>query len=163
MIWLKAHRFAVVVVSAFALLVIGGAIAAYAFLSRDAGPVMKEFGPGEQRNWAEKLVAGLNTRDVAQVPVLRSGGESHARQTAKNRTIESSMPEPGCRFELVSTDDRGEQGRQPVPGSSSENPSYRFDMVVDVNCPGEPTSAKTIGVIAVAEMGYWEPSYFVTD
>lgn len=125
------------------------------------GLSMGDYGPGQQRDWAQRLVEGLNTHDVEQVPVLRSGGTPPAQRDAKNRTIEAAMPAPGCRFELASVEDRGEQGMQSTPGGSGVNPTYRFDMTVEQLCPGQQPSTRVLGVMAVAEMGYWEPSHFV--
>jgi hypothetical protein len=122
------------------------------------GLAMGDYGPGKQREWAQQLMAGLNTRDVAQVPVLRPRGQLLGAQA---RTIEAAMPAPGCGYELVSVRDRGNQGRRATP-DLGENQTYRFDMTVDQHCPAGPPRTRVLGVMAVAEMGYWAPNYFVT-
>lgn len=123
---------------------------------------MGAFGPEEQREKAEELVAGLNTRDVSKVPVLYYGGSYPAQETARNQTIEAAMPAPDCRYALVSVADRGEQGAERFPWSLGEVSTYRFDMVVDEWCPGRNPARRTVGVIAVADMSYWNPMAFTT-
>lgn len=124
------------------------------------GVEMGDYGPGKQRNWAQQLVTGLNTHDAAQVPVLYVGGKLAAAQA---RTIEVALPAPGCRYELVSVRDRGDQGRQRIPGLDGENSTYQFDMTVEQHCPAGQPRTRVLGVMAVAEMGYWEPFYLATD
>ncbi len=136
------------------------AIWLYTLPSTTDGLHMGEYGPDEQWGWAQQLTAGLNTGEAAQVPVLRAGGAMSASQAV---TIEAALPAPGCRYTLVSVSDRGEQGRHSTPGRLGENQTYRFDMTVHQRCPAGLPLARTIGVIAVAEMGYWDPLYFVTD
>lgn len=121
---------------------------------------MGDYGPGEQWGWAQQLTAGLNTGKAAEVPVLRDHGEMSGAQAA---TIEAALPAPNCHYTLVSVSDRGEQGRHSTPGRRGENQTYRFDMRVDQHCRTGPPRPRTIGVMAVAEMGYWDPLYFVTD
>ncbi|WP_142386843.1 hypothetical protein [Mycobacterium hubeiense] len=130
-------------------------------VTSDDGPGLGKFGPQEQREKAEELVAGLNTGDVGKVPVARDSWSAEA-ETAQNRTIEAAMPSPGCRYTLISVVDRGEQGVERVPGATSETRTYRFDMVVDEQCPTQQPRQRTIGVIAAANMGYWNPMAFVT-
>lgn len=119
-----------------------------------------DYGPDEQWGWAQQLTAGLNTGVAAEVPVLRANGEMSAAQAS---TIEAALPTPGCRYMLVSVSDRGEQGQHSTPGRRGENLTYRFDMRVNQQCPNGLVRSRTIGVMAVAEMGYWDPLYFVTD
>lgn len=133
----------------------------YLAATSDDGPGLGKFGPQEQREKAEELVAGLNTGDLGKVSVARDSWSAEA-EAAQNRTIEAAMPSPGCRYTLKSVVDRGEQGVERVPGATSETRTYRFDMVVDEQCPGQQPRQRTIGVIAAANMGYWNPMAFVT-
>lgn len=118
---------------------------------------MGDYGPQKQRDWAERLVTGLNSHDVNQVPVLRSNGKLGG---AQRETVEAAMPAPGCSYELLSVDDRGEQGRRLVPGLPTENSTYRFDITVDEHCSAT-TRTRMLGVVAIAEMSFWDPYYFV--
>ncbi|MCV7386147.1 hypothetical protein H7K14_20250 [Mycolicibacter longobardus] len=155
---LRAHRRALTI-SAAAVAAAAAAVAAWFHLaaSDTDGLSMGDYGPEKQREWAEQLVTGLNTHDVNQVPVLRSSGQL---LDAQRGTVEAAMPAPGCSYRLLSVQDRGEQGRRPVPGLRTENSTYRFDMTVDEHCSGT-TRTRVLGVMAVAEMGYWDPFYFV--
>jgi hypothetical protein len=132
----------------------------YTLPSSADGLSMGDYGPAKQRDWAQQLVAGLNTRDALRVPVLRPSGMLPGAQAS---TIAAAMPAPGCRYELVSVRDRGVQGRQSTPGLGGENLTYRFDMAVDQHCPAGPSRPRTLRVMAVAEMGYWAPFYFGAD
>lgn len=118
---------------------------------------MGDYGHQKQQEWAERLVTGLNTHDVDKVPVLRINGQL---LNAQRDTIESAMPAPGCDYELLSVEDRGEQGRGPVPGLQSEDSTYRFDMTVSERCSATART-RVLGVMAIAEMSYWDPFYFV--
>ena len=118
---------------------------------------MGDYGPQKQREWAERLIFGLNTHDVNQVPVLRINGQLRG---AQRDTVDAAMPAPGCSYDLISVDDRGEQGRQSVPGLPTEHSTYRFDMTVDEQCSAV-TRTRVLGVVAIAEMSYWNPLYFV--
>ncbi len=123
---------------------------------------MGDFGPEVQREKAESLVAGLNTRDVSKVPLHYYGGSYPAAEAARDQTTKAAMPAPGCQYTLVIVIDRGEQGPQRAPWLLQEVSTYRFDMVVDEMCPGSPPRPRTIGVIAIADMSYWDPVAFVT-
>ncbi|MGV0627338.1 hypothetical protein [Mycolicibacter minnesotensis] len=144
----------VAVIAGFAAAV---AIGLHLSASEDDGLAMGDYGPAKQLNWSEQLVAGLNTHDVKKVPVLRVSGRL---PIAQRRTVEAAMPASGCHYQLLSVDDRGTQGRSTIPGLRNENSTYRFDMTVSEQCPGE-TRTRVLGVMAIAEMGYWEPFYFV--
>lgn len=147
------------VISAVVIAATAAAVAVWLHLSEsgsDAGS-MGDYGPQKQREWAERLVAGLNTHDVNQVPVLRINGQM---RDAQRDTVEAAMPAPGCSYELRSVDDRGEQGRRPVPGLPTETSTYRLDMTVGEQC-STTTRSRVLGVMAIAEMSYWEPFYFV--
>lgn len=154
----RAHRRAMTI-SAVVVAGIAAAVAVCIHLSAsgfDAGS-MGDYGPQKQRDWAERLVTGLNTHDATQVPVVRIDGKLSG---AQRDTVESAMPAPGCSYELLSVDDRGEQGPRPVPGLSTENSTYRFDITVDERCSAT-TRTRVLGVMAIAEMSYWDPFYFV--
>jgi hypothetical protein len=136
------------------------AIWLYTLPSTTDGLHMGEYGAEEQWGWAQQLTAGLKTGEAAEVPVLRAGGAMSASQAV---TIEAALLAPGCRYTLVSVSDRGEQWRHLKPGHLGENQTYRFDMTVHQRCPAGLPLARTTGVMAMAEMGYWDPLYFVTD
>ena len=118
---------------------------------------MGDYGQKKQSEWAERLVAGLNTHDVNQVPLLRTNGVLSAEQRT---TIEAFLPESNCEYRLTAVDDRGQQGRQKVPGLSAESSTYRFDMSVEETCLNQSPRSRTVGVVAIPEMSYWEPFYF---
>ncbi|MCB9441102.1 MAG: hypothetical protein H6523_12750 [Mycolicibacterium sp.] len=126
--------------------------------SNDGEAKMGNYGPDKQQEWAERLVAGLNTHDAAQVPVLHIHGHLSNDQQG---TIEAAMPAPGCRYALLSVQDRGEQGKQQVPGLDAEKSTYRFDMTVEEQCSASYQS-RVLGVVAIAEMGYWDPYSFTS-
>lgn len=153
----RGHRRALTILAAVAAA--AAAVVAWLYLSASDtdGLAMGDYGPEKQREWAERLVTGLNTHDANQVPVLRASGHL---LDAQRGTVEAAMPAPGCSYELLSVLDRGEQGRQRTPGLRTENSTYRFDMTVNEQCPGT-TRTRVLGVVAVAEMGYWDPFYFV--
>lgn len=159
--WFSAHRRAAAIMAVLAVVVAAFAVWLYTLPSSSDGLSMGDYGPEKQRDWAERLVAGLNTHDAKQVPVLRPGGATSTRQAAQNQTVEAAMPAAGCVYELMSVNDRGEQGEQQVPGETSVNLTYRFDMTVEERCPDRGARNRVLGVIAIAEMSYWEPSYFV--
>lgn len=73
------------------------------------------------------------------------------------------MPRRGCSYELVAVKDRGEQRAQQVPGLSSTASTYRFDATVKERCPGQSPHTRELEVVAIAEMGYWEPFYFASS
>lgn len=159
--WLKARRRAVIVAAVVAVVWVGVMGWLYTLLSSyDDGPSMGYYGPEKQQDWAERLVAGLNTHDSEKVPIGRINGK---QLSVQKRTVEAAMPAPGCRYEVVSVEDRGEQAPHDVPGLTGQRSTYRFDMTVEEACTGRQTQTRNIGVMAVAEMGYWEPHYFVVD
>ncbi|MGV0744857.1 hypothetical protein [Mycolicibacterium sp. XJ870] len=159
--WFSTHRRAVAIMAVLAAVVAAGVVWLYTLPSSSDGLSMGDYGPEKQREWAERLVAGLNTHDANEVPVLRPGGAPSTRQAAQNETVEAAMPAPGCVYQLVSVNDRGEQGEQLDPGATSVNRTYRFDMTVEERCPGGGSRNRVLGVIAIADMSYWQPSYFV--
>ncbi|WP_157890529.1 hypothetical protein [Mycolicibacterium goodii] len=157
--WLKAHRRATVLVMCVAAT--AGIIAWYLTLpSNDDGLSMGYYGPDKQREWADRLVAGLNTHNADEVPIHRIYGKQLSMQKV---AVESAMPAPGCRYDLDSVEDRGEQTDQDVPGLSGQRSTYRFEMTVEQQCAGRQATTRKIGVIAIADMGYWNPFYFVVE
>ena len=157
MVWLKPHRRAVIVVSVLTAVSIGLVVWLCTLQSNNEGLSMGDFGPQKQHDWAERLIAGLNTHDANQVPVLLVNGQLLGAQRG---TVQAAVPAPGCYYELLSVKDRGEQGRGPVPGLRTENSTYRFDITVNEQCSGK-TRTRVLGVVSIAEMSYWEPFYFV--
>ncbi|KRD14196.1 hypothetical protein ASE48_04035 [Mycobacterium sp. Root265] len=155
--WYSAHRR----VSWIALAILIVAVAVTLWLltlpSNNDGLSLGDYGPDEQQRWADRLVAGLNTQDAEQVPVLRLRGGLSPEQ---RDSIDAAMPATGCRYELAAVHDRGEQRGQQVPGLSSATSTYRFDATVEEWCPGQSPHTRELGVVAIAEMGYWEPFYF---
>lgn len=154
----RAHRRALTI-SGVAIAAIAAAVAIWFYLSASDfdGGSMGDYSPAKQQDWAEQLVTGLNTHDVNQVPVLRANGQL---SDAQRSTVQSAMPAPGCHYELLSVDDRGEQSRGPIPGLRDENSTYRFDMTVNEQCSAT-TRTRVLGVMSIAEMSYWEPFYFI--
>jgi hypothetical protein len=43
---------------------------------------------------------------------------------------------------------------------SSAASTNRFDAAVEELCPEQASRTRELGVVAIAEMGYWEPFYF---
>ncbi|SDF04241.1 hypothetical protein SAMN04488581_5253 [Mycolicibacterium neoaurum] len=125
--------------------------------SEPDGPSLGEYGSDKQNEWAARLVAGLNTHEPEQVPVHRVNGQLTSEQRS---SIKEVMPARGCMYQLVGVEDRGEQRQQDVPGLSTPVSTYRFDAMVDELCEGRPPRAREFGVVAIADMGYWEPFYF---
>ncbi|MDH6195503.1 hypothetical protein M2272_002143 [Mycobacterium frederiksbergense] len=156
--WFNAHRSTGAILAVLAAVVVGVGIWAYTLPSSRDGLSMGDYGPDKQSEWAERLITGLNTHDVNQVPLLRT---NRLLSVEQSQTSETVMPAPGCGYRLVSVEDRGEQGRQKVLGLPTENSTYRFDMTVEERCPDNQPRNRTIGVVAIAEMSYWEPFYFV--
>ncbi|BBX26324.1 hypothetical protein [Mycolicibacterium alvei] len=156
--WFSTHRNIAVILALLIAAVVGVVVWAWTAPSSSDDLAMGDYGPAKQREWAERLTTGLNTHDVNKVPLLRANGVLSVEQ---GQTIATVMPAPGCGYRLVSVEDRGEQGSQLVPGLSTESSTYRFDMTVEERCPDKQPRNRTIGVVAIAEMSYWEPFYFV--
>lgn len=112
---------------------------------------MVDYGPGEQQEWAGRLVAGLNAHDAEQVPLLRLKGGLSLEQ---RDSIDEAMPQAACSYALASVQDRGEQWGQQVPGLSSTASTYRFDATVEERCPGQAPHSRELAVVAIAEMGH---------
>jgi hypothetical protein len=154
----RVHPKLAPVIVVVVVLVAGVAAWLWVRASDDGVAKLGDYGPDKQRQWAARLVAGLNTRDAEQVPVLRLRG--HLSDGQRN-SIEAAMPAPGCQYVLLSVQDRGEQSKQPIPGLDSEKSTYRFDMTVEEQCrPSHPS--RVLGVVAIAEMGYWDPYSFIS-
>lgn len=78
-------------------------------------------------------------------------------------SIDAAMPATDCSYKLASVKDRGKQRGQQVPGLSSAASTYRFDATVEERCPGHAARTRELRVVAIAEMGYWEPFYFASS
>lgn len=158
--WYSAHRRVSWI--AAAVLVVAAAVTVWLFTlpSNSDGLSLGDYGPDKQQEWADRLVAGLNTHDVQQVPVLRLKGGLSTEQRA---SIDAAMPATSCMYELAAVQDRGEQRGQQVPGLSSVASTYRFDATVEERCPGQASRTRELGIVAIAEMGYWEPFYFAPN
>lgn len=156
--WFSTHRSIAVILALLAAAVVGVVVWACSVPSSSDGLSLGDYGPDKQSEWAERLITGLNTRDVNKVPILRTNGVLSADQS---QTIDAVIPAPGCKYRLISVKDQGEQGRQQVPGLPTESSTYRFDMTVEERCSENQPRNRTIGVVAIAEMSYWEPFYFV--
>ena len=128
--------------------------------SNSDGLSLGDYGPDKQQEWADRLVAGLNMHDAEEVPLLRLKGGLSLQQ---RDSIDSAMPQTGCSYALASVRDRGEQWGQQVPGWSSTASTYRFDATVEERCSGRSPRTRELGVVAIADMGYWEPFYFVSS
>ena len=158
--WYSAHRRVSWIAAAVLVVAVAVTVWLLTLPSNDDGLSLGDYGPGKQQEWADRLVAGLNTHDAEQVPVLRLKGELSREQ---RDTIDAAMPETGCAYELEAVQDRGEQRGQQVPGLPSAASTYRFDATVEERCPGQASRTRELGVVAIAEMGYWEPFYFASS
>lgn len=155
--WYSAHRRVSWIAAAVLVVAVAVTVWLLTLPSNDDGLSLGDYGPGKQQEWADRLVAGLNTHDAEQVPVLRLKGGLTVEQ---RDSIDAAMPAIGCSYELASVKDRGEQRAQQVPGMSSTASTYRFDATVEERCAGQSPRTRELGVVAIAEMGYWEPFYF---
>ncbi|MGU3650287.1 hypothetical protein [Mycolicibacterium sp. A43C] len=156
--WYRAHARASWIVIVGLLVVVLVAVASWLWRSSEPdGLSLGKYGPDKQQEWAARLVAGLNTHEAEKVPVLRLNGELTSEQRS---SIKAVMPASACMYQLVGVEDRGEQRQQDVPGLSTPVSTYRFDAMVDELCEGQPPRAREFGVVAIADMGYWEPFYF---
>lgn len=158
--WYSAHRRVSWITAA--VLVVAVAVTMWILMlpSNSDGLSLGDYGPDKQQEWADRLVAGLNTHDAEHVPVLRLKGGLSVEQ---RDSINAAMPATGCTYELAAAQDRGEQRAQQVPGLSSAASTYRFDATVEERCPGRSPRTRELGVVAIADMGYWEPFYFVSS
>jgi hypothetical protein len=158
--WYSAHRRVSWIAAAVLVVAVAVTVWLLTLPSNDEGLSLGDYGSSKQQEWADRLVAGLNTHDAEQVPVLRLKGELSREQ---RDTIDAAMPETGCAYELEAVQDRGEQRGQQVPGLPSAASTYRFDATVEERCPGQASRTRELGVVAIAEMGYWEPFYFASS
>ncbi|AHC27900.1 MULTISPECIES: hypothetical protein [Mycobacteriaceae] len=153
--WYRAHARASWVALLVVVLV---AVASWLWRSSEPdGPSLGEYGSDKQNEWAARLVAGLNTHEPEQVPVHRVNGQLTSEQRS---SIKEVMPARGCMYQLVSVEDRGEQRQLDAPGLSTPVSTYRFNAKVDELCEGQPPRVREFGVVAIADMGYWEPFVF---
>lgn len=156
--WYRANPRAFWAAIVTMLVVVLVAVASWLWRSSEPdGLSLGEYGSDKQREWAVRLVAELNTHDPEQVPVLRLNGQLTSGQRS---SIEAVMPAWECKYQLLGVEDRGEQRQQDVPGLSTPVSTYRFDAIVDELCEGQPPRAREFGVVAIADMGYWEPFFF---
>ena len=155
--WYSAHRRVSWIAAAVLVVAVAVTMWILTLPSNSDGLSLGDYGPDKQQEWADRLVAGLNTHDAEQVPVLRLKGGLSVEQ---RDSIDAAMPATGCRYELAAVQDRGEQRGQQVPGLSTAASTYRFDATVEERCPGQSLRTRELGVVAIAEVGYWEPFYF---
>lgn len=125
---------------------------------------LKNFTVEEQRQRAQEIVDGLNTHDIAQVPIPRGGGHGDpgelALATTQDETVRPVLPASGCRYVLRSVDDEGEQGTKIIPGLVKESRVYLLGLNVDEQCPGVPPLSRTLGLYLIPYWGYWTPLSF---
>lgn len=157
MLWYSAHRRVSWIAAAVLVVAVAVTVWLLTLPSSDDGLSLGDYGPGKQQEWADRLVAGLNTHDAEQVPLLLLKGGLSPEQ---RDSIDAAMPATDCTYELAAVQDRGQQRGQQVPGVSSAASTYRFDATVEERCPGQASRTRELGVVAIAEMGYWEPFYF---
>lgn len=155
MVWYGRHRRLVWISAAVA--VVAGAVWLLTLPSDGDGLKIGDYGTDKQSDWAQRLVTGLNTHDAEQVPVLRLNGLLSDEQ---RKSIDAVLPRAGCSYELRSVTDRGQQEDQQLPGLAPAQSTYRFDATVEERCPGQASRGRDIGVLAIADMGYWQPYYF---
>lgn len=158
--WYTAHRRVSWIAAAVLVVAVAVTVWLLTLPSNDDGLSLGDYGPGKQHEWADRLVTGLNTHDAEQVPLLRLKGGLSSEQ---RDSIDAAMPATGCTYELAAVHDRGEQRGQQVPGLSTVASTYRFDATVEERCPGQASRTRELGVVAIAEMGYWEPFYFAPN
>lgn len=155
--WYGAHRSVSLIAAAILVVAVAVTMGLLTLPSNSDGLSLGDYGPDKQQEWADRLVAGLNTHDAEQVPLLRLKGGLSPEQRG---SIDAAMPAMDCTYELAAVQDRGEQRGQQVPGVSWAATTYRFDATIEERCPGRSPRTREIGVVAIAEMGYWEPFYF---
>lgn len=158
--WYSAHRRVSWIFAAVLVVAVAVTVWLLTLPSNSDGLSLGDYGPDKQQEWADRLVAGLNTRDAEQVPVLRLKGGLLPEQ---RDSIDAAMPARDCTYELAAVHDRGEQRGQQVPGLSAAASTHRFDATVEERCPGQASRTRELGVVAIAEMGYWEPFYFASS
>ena len=155
--WYSEHRRLTWIMAAVVVAVAVGAVWLLTLPSNSDGLKVGDYGADKQHDWAQRLVTGLNSQDIEQVPLLRLNGQLSEGQ---RQSIETVMPSPGCSYELQSVTDRGQQKNQQVPGLNTAQLAYRFDATVEERCPGQASRSRDIDVLAIVDMGYWQPYYF---
>lgn len=140
-----------------AVVVAAGAVWLLTLPSDGDGLKIGDYGADKQRDWGQRLVADLNTHDAEQVPVLRLNG---LLSDGQRQSINAVFPKAGCSYELGSVTDRGRQEDQHLPGRAPARSTHRFDATVEEQCPGQAGRSRDIGVLAIVDMGYWEPYSF---
>ncbi|MDX1874548.1 hypothetical protein SBI67_20705 [Mycolicibacterium sp. 120266] len=142
-------------------------IALYLSADDDSVNTMKDYTPERQQEAAESIVAGLNTHDPKNVPLLRNASavpDADADNAQINANIIAATPPSGCHYTVASVTDRGDQGVQKLPWFSPHE-TRRFDMTVHQICPGQSEVERTIGVLAIPSGmgGYWAEASLVVN
>lgn len=142
-------------------------ISFYLSARSDSANTMKDYTPERQQEAAESIVAGLNTHDPKNVPLLRNTSavpDADADNAQINANISAAMPPSGCHYTVASVTDRGDQGVQKLPWFSPHE-TRRFDMNVHQICPGQAEVERTIGVLAIPSGmgGYWAEASLVVN
>lgn len=158
--WYGADRRLAWILAAVIAAAAAGGVWLWTLPASSDGLKVGDYGPDKQHDWAQRLVTGLNTHDAERVPVLRLDGQLSGEQ---RKVIQATMPGPGCSYELRSVTDLGQQKAQQIPGLATAQSTYRFDAAVDERCPAQPARPRDIGVLAIVDMGYWEPYYFAAE
>lgn len=70
--WYRRHRRWVWPVAVLLIVVAAAAVWLWTLPSNNDELSMGDYGPDKQRQWADRLVLGLNTRDAERVPVYGS-------------------------------------------------------------------------------------------
>jgi hypothetical protein len=150
------------------LLGCGAAVAYHRWATDDSDLTdMKAYGPDRQNDAAHSIVAGLNTHDVKKVELLRNTSavpDAAADNAQIDQNIGAAMPPAGCSYTLESVTDRGSLGEQTLPWASAHQ-TWRFDMHLQQNCPGQAPAPRTIGVLATPSGmgGYWAEAALVVE
>lgn len=111
---------------------------------------MRDYTPGEQKRAAESLVAGLNSHDPANVKLVRFDDypDKDAADKAIDANIAAALPPPDCSYVLVGVDDEGEHDPDGARWYQPQH-AWGFDMNLEQQCPGTPSTPRTIRVIAI--------------
>lgn len=167
----KNPRRTLMAAGVIAVIIVGGAIAWFWYwhIVDSRNPYgghnsygMRDYTPAMQEKAAKAIVAGLNTRNPDSVDLLRFHGhpENDVTNKAIAENITTVLPPPGCQYDLLSVQDRGEQEDPatlvPWYGKAVEH-ARAFDMKLQQLCPGKQSTPHTIGVVAIPSGmgGYW--------
>jgi hypothetical protein len=121
---------------------------------------MKDYTAETQEKAAKSIVAGLNTHNPDNVDLMRnhSGDPDRDADNAQiTENIAAVLPSAGCRYNLASIEDQGEQDPGAVPWFSGPTQARGFDMKLQQLCLGQAPTPRTIRVIAIPSGmgGYW--------